>query len=78
VPDARKGEALLLLTTRKAAAAADILALAREKGVAEIAVPRSVMEVPSIPLLGTGKIDYPAVQALARARFGAPIDAAAA
>jgi acyl-[acyl-carrier-protein]-phospholipid O-acyltransferase/long-chain-fatty-acid--[acyl-carrier-protein] ligase len=78
VPDARKGEALLLLTTRKAAAPADILALARSQGIAEIAVPRTVMEVPAIPLLGTGKVDYPAVQKLAEAGLTGRIDAAAA
>ncbi len=77
VPDARKGEALLLLTTRKAAAAGEILAQARAQGVPEIAVPRTIMEVPSIPLLGTGKVDYPAVHKLAETRLAPPIDAAA-
>jgi acyl-[acyl-carrier-protein]-phospholipid O-acyltransferase/long-chain-fatty-acid--[acyl-carrier-protein] ligase len=64
-PDARKGEQLLLLTTRKDAAARDILAHARARGMAEIAVPRTVLVVDAIPLLGTGKTDYPAVQRLA-------------
>jgi acyl-[acyl-carrier-protein]-phospholipid O-acyltransferase/long-chain-fatty-acid--[acyl-carrier-protein] ligase len=77
VPDARKGEALLLLTTRKTAAAGEILAQARAQGVPEIAVPRTIMEVPSIPLLGTGKVDYPAVHKLAETRLAPPIDAAA-
>ena len=68
VPDARKGEALLLVTTRKGAQAKDILAAARERGIAEITVPRSLMEVDDLPLLGTGKVDYPAVTKLAEAR----------
>jgi len=68
VPDARKGEALLLVTTRKGARAADILAQARARGVAELAVPRAILEVPTLPLLGTGKIDYPAVQRIADAQ----------
>jgi hypothetical protein len=25
-------------------------------------VPRSILQVPAVPLLGTGKVDYPAVQ----------------
>jgi acyl-[acyl-carrier-protein]-phospholipid O-acyltransferase/long-chain-fatty-acid--[acyl-carrier-protein] ligase len=77
VPDLRKGEALLLLTTRKAARPADILARARALGVPEIAVPRNILEVASIPLLGTGKVDYPAVQILAEGRLRAALDAAA-
>jgi acyl-[acyl-carrier-protein]-phospholipid O-acyltransferase/long-chain-fatty-acid--[acyl-carrier-protein] ligase len=74
VPDARRGEALLLLTTRAGAQAADILSHARTRGAAEIIVPRSILQVPAIPLLGSGKTDYPAVQRLAEARAqqGAP------
>ena len=65
LPDARKGERLVLVTTRSDAAPRAMLARAREGGIAEIMVPRAVMVVPKLPLLGTGKIDYPAVQALA-------------
>jgi len=39
-----------------------LLAAARERGVTEIQVPRDVMVVDKLPLLGPGKIDYPAVQ----------------
>jgi acyl-[acyl-carrier-protein]-phospholipid O-acyltransferase/long-chain-fatty-acid--[acyl-carrier-protein] ligase len=68
VPDARKGEQLLLLTTRQDAGVAPLLAHARGRGVAEIAVPRLVRVVNAIPLLGTGKTDYPAAQRLLEAR----------
>ena len=44
------------------------LAAARERGVAEIQVPREVMVVDKVPLLGTGKIDYPAVQRMVGTR----------
>jgi len=67
LPDARKGEALLLVTTRPDAAVRDILAEARARGVPELMVPRAVLPVAAMPLLGTGKIDYPAVQRLAAA-----------
>jgi acyl-[acyl-carrier-protein]-phospholipid O-acyltransferase/long-chain-fatty-acid--[acyl-carrier-protein] ligase len=63
--DPRKGESLLLVTTRENAEAREILAAARARMIPEIMVPRAVLSVPSIPLLGTGKIDYPAVQRLA-------------
>jgi acyl-[acyl-carrier-protein]-phospholipid O-acyltransferase/long-chain-fatty-acid--[acyl-carrier-protein] ligase len=68
VPDARKGEQLLLLTTRQDAEAGALLMHARGRGVAEIAVPRLVHVVSAVPLLGTGKIDYPAAQRLVEAR----------
>jgi len=61
VPDPRKGEALLLVTTRKDAEARDLLAFARERGVPELMVPRAVLSVPAVPLLASGKVDYPAV-----------------
>jgi acyl-[acyl-carrier-protein]-phospholipid O-acyltransferase/long-chain-fatty-acid--[acyl-carrier-protein] ligase len=62
VPDARKGEALLLVTTRAGAAVADILAQARLRGVPELWVPRTIVERDALPLLASGKIDYPALQ----------------
>ncbi len=65
VPDARKGEALVLLTTQADASSGALLAHAREKGAAEIAVPRVVRVMPALPLLGTGKIDYVAAGRLA-------------
>ena len=58
VADARKGEALVLLTTRGDATAAAMLAQARARGTAEIAVPRVVRVLEKLPLLGTGKVDY--------------------
>jgi acyl-[acyl-carrier-protein]-phospholipid O-acyltransferase/long-chain-fatty-acid--[acyl-carrier-protein] ligase len=76
LPDARKGEYLLLVTTRANAEPRDILVLARERGVPEIMVPRAILHVPSVPLLGTGKVDYPAVLRLVEeARVGAPSEA---
>jgi acyl-[acyl-carrier-protein]-phospholipid O-acyltransferase/long-chain-fatty-acid--[acyl-carrier-protein] ligase len=75
VADARKGESLLLVTTRHVADAKAILGAARARMMPEIMVPRAVLCVPSVPLLGTGKVDYPAVQRLAEAaRAGAPAE----
>jgi acyl-[acyl-carrier-protein]-phospholipid O-acyltransferase / long-chain-fatty-acid--[acyl-carrier-protein] ligase len=67
VTDARKGEKLLLLTTQRNAEPRALLATARERGIAEIQVPRDVTVLDKMPLLGSGKIDYPAVQRLAEA-----------
>ena len=76
VPDARRGEALLLLTTRADATVGDITEFARRQGAAEIGVPRTLLHVAALPLLGTGKIDYPAAQKLVDA--GEPAQAEAA
>jgi acyl-[acyl-carrier-protein]-phospholipid O-acyltransferase/long-chain-fatty-acid--[acyl-carrier-protein] ligase len=67
IPDARKGEQLLLLTTRRDATPTALLAQARARGLAEIAVPRVVHVVDKVPLLGSGKTDYPAAQKIAEA-----------
>jgi acyl-[acyl-carrier-protein]-phospholipid O-acyltransferase/long-chain-fatty-acid--[acyl-carrier-protein] ligase len=66
IPDGRKGEALVLLTTRKDATPGALLAHARAKGAAEIAVPRVVQVIEALPLLGTGKVDYGAATRLVR------------
>jgi acyl-[acyl-carrier-protein]-phospholipid O-acyltransferase/long-chain-fatty-acid--[acyl-carrier-protein] ligase len=65
LPDPRKGEQLLLVTTNPAAETAALLAFARERGIAELMVPRGLRVVDAIPVLGTGKTDYPGVQRLA-------------
>ncbi|MBS0644195.1 MAG: acyl-[ACP]--phospholipid O-acyltransferase [Proteobacteria bacterium] len=72
LPDARKGERLVLVTTQSDATARMLLGKARERGIAEIMVARDIMVVAKLPLLGTGKIDYPAVQSLAAER--APVE----
>jgi acyl-[acyl-carrier-protein]-phospholipid O-acyltransferase/long-chain-fatty-acid--[acyl-carrier-protein] ligase len=72
VPDERKGDRIVLVTDRAGAARDDLLARARERQVGEIMVPRDVLAVAALPLLGTGKVDYRAVERLAlEAREGA-------
>ncbi len=64
VADDRKGEQLVLVTDHAGAARAELLAHFRQHGFPELMVPRTVVPVGQIPLLGTGKTDYVAVQAL--------------
>jgi acyl-[acyl-carrier-protein]-phospholipid O-acyltransferase/long-chain-fatty-acid--[acyl-carrier-protein] ligase len=68
LPDARKGERLLLLTTRKTANIAELLVHARSRGVPELMVARTLIVIDATPLLGSGKFDYPALQKMATAR----------
>jgi acyl-[acyl-carrier-protein]-phospholipid O-acyltransferase/long-chain-fatty-acid--[acyl-carrier-protein] ligase len=58
LPDPKKGERLVLLTEHVGVERALLTATAREMGLPEIFVPRSFVRVDSVPLLGSGKIDY--------------------
>tara|TARA_Y100001936_G_scaffold249062_1_gene298387 strand:- start:12412 stop:15747 length:3336 start_codon:yes stop_codon:yes gene_type:complete len=62
VPDDKKGEQVILLTDMEGADRAQLLEYAKSAGIAEIMIPRTVKVVDSLPLLGTGKLDYPAIQ----------------
>jgi acyl-[acyl-carrier-protein]-phospholipid O-acyltransferase/long-chain-fatty-acid--[acyl-carrier-protein] ligase len=66
IPDARKGERLILLTTRADAARSDMLAWMRAKGAADIMIPAELLIVDALPRLGNGKIDYVALNRLAQ------------
>ena len=58
IPDAHKGERLVLVTDRTSAKSEDLFGQARKRGVPEFMVPRTVIVMDHIPKLGTGKIDY--------------------
>ena len=70
VPDAKKGEQLVLITGNDKAKREDLQAHCKTAGLSELMVPKTVLPVKQVPLLGTGKIDYVAVQALAQAGQG--------
>ena len=58
LPDAKKGERLILLTDHADVQRAMLTVAAREAGLPEIFVPRSIVRVAKLPVLGTGKVDY--------------------
>ena len=68
LPDARKGEQLVLVTEQSGATRDALLARAKAEGVPELMVPRAVLPVDQVPLLGTGKTDYPTATRLAAER----------
>jgi acyl-[acyl-carrier-protein]-phospholipid O-acyltransferase/long-chain-fatty-acid--[acyl-carrier-protein] ligase len=65
VPDARRGEQLVLVTDRLGMSRAALATAARSAGLPELFVPRSIAHVSTMPLLGTGKIDYISVSRFA-------------
>lgn len=56
--DLGRGEAIVLFTTDSDLTREQLAAAARGMGYPEIAVPRRIRVVESLPLLGSGKIDY--------------------
>jgi acyl-[acyl-carrier-protein]-phospholipid O-acyltransferase/long-chain-fatty-acid--[acyl-carrier-protein] ligase len=70
--DPRRGETLVLVTEQENARRAELVAHAQARGVPEIFVPRTILFGKKLPLLGSGKTDYPAVKALAERAAEAP------
>jgi acyl-[acyl-carrier-protein]-phospholipid O-acyltransferase/long-chain-fatty-acid--[acyl-carrier-protein] ligase len=66
VPDATKGEQIVLVTDVADARRLELVAWAQNHGVSELAVPRRVISVAELPVLGTGKTDYVSVQKMAQ------------
>jgi acyl-[acyl-carrier-protein]-phospholipid O-acyltransferase/long-chain-fatty-acid--[acyl-carrier-protein] ligase len=62
LPDPKKGERLILVTDRRDADASSLIAHAKSIGAPELSVPRKIILVQEIPVLGTGKTDYVALQ----------------
>ncbi|TCR69663.1 acyl-[ACP]--phospholipid O-acyltransferase [Bosea sp. BK604] len=71
VPDARKGERLVLVTQQRDATRAEFQAFAKGKGAADLMIPADVLVVPAVPVLGSGKLDFAGVNRLVRERQAA-------
>src|SRR5262249_37094039 len=65
IADGRKGEQIVLVTTCRDAARAELAGWVHDQGIQELAVPRHIVVVGEIPVLGTGKTAYGKVQAMA-------------
>ncbi|WP_371397910.1 AMP-binding protein [Fretibacter rubidus] len=71
VPDPKKGERIVLLTEHPKPDRAELLRWAQTHGVAEISVPKKIISVDALPVLGTGKLDYVSVTTMAKTALGA-------
>ena len=76
IPDQRKGEQIVLVTEHETADRAAISASARVHGLAELMVPKLIVPIEAIPIMGTGKTDYVALLSLVIARVVQVEDAA--
>ena len=66
MPDARKGERLIMLTEKPGATRSEFQAFARSKGASELMTPAEIVVIEKLPLLGAGKIDNMAVARLVK------------
>jgi acyl-[acyl-carrier-protein]-phospholipid O-acyltransferase/long-chain-fatty-acid--[acyl-carrier-protein] ligase len=71
IPDARKGERLIVIHTRLDRPASQLCEALREQGLPNLFIPSedSFCEVTTIPLLGTGKLDLRKLKQLAEQQF---------
>ncbi|MBN9660494.1 MAG: AMP-binding protein [Acidobacteria bacterium] len=68
-PDPGRGEMIVLCTQDKDLKRDQLQAAARELGAPELAIPRRIVYIDKIPLLGTGKKDYPKLTQLVEAQL---------
>ena len=57
-PDPKKGERIVMATTKPGATRAEVQAWMKIKGASEIMAPAIVLVLEALPLLGSGKTDY--------------------
>lgn len=67
LPDPRRGERLVLVSEAPEIKREALIEAAHRERLPEIAIPRETIAIAALPLLGSGKTNYPAVQRLATA-----------
>jgi acyl-[acyl-carrier-protein]-phospholipid O-acyltransferase/long-chain-fatty-acid--[acyl-carrier-protein] ligase len=77
VPDARKGERLILATEKKDATRAEFMTFAKQRHAADLMIPSEVMIFDKLPVLGSGKVDLVSLAKLVDERIAAKPDAMA-
>lgn len=70
VPDKRRGERIVLVTTAGNADPEALRVYGKQSGATELMVPHDIIKVHEIPVLGSGKTDYVAARRLALDQLG--------
>ncbi len=70
VPDDKKGERLVLVTEHEEPDRSELLASGKKAGIAEIMIPRMILKIKELPLMGTGKVDYVGIADFVRKKLG--------
>jgi acyl-[acyl-carrier-protein]-phospholipid O-acyltransferase/long-chain-fatty-acid--[acyl-carrier-protein] ligase len=69
LPDPRKGEALVLVTDNAEAGVDPLIAYANANGIPELAIPKRILHLDALPVMGTGKLDLVRIDELAREKL---------
>lgn len=65
IPDSKKGEQIVLITTSKEINKEELIKAFKNAGVTELGIPSKIIVTDTPPLLGTGKFDYVSAKELA-------------
>ena len=65
LPDDRKGEKIVLITTEPAITKDALITLYKETGMTELGLPNAIVVVKEAPVLGSGKFDYQTAKQMA-------------
>ncbi len=76
IPDPRKGERLVMVTSKHAATRAEFIAYARSKHASELMFPAEIITLEKLPMLGSGKVDQQAIDKFVREQAAAKAAAA--
>ncbi len=76
IPDARKGERLVMVTDKHGATRPDFIAYARSKHASELMFPAEIVVLDKLPMLGSGKVDQLAIDKFVREQAAAKAAAA--
>jgi acyl-[acyl-carrier-protein]-phospholipid O-acyltransferase/long-chain-fatty-acid--[acyl-carrier-protein] ligase len=76
IPDARKGERLIMVTDKHGATRSEFMVYARGRHASELMLPAEVVVLDKLPMLGSGKVDQLAVEKFVREQAAAKAAAA--
>ncbi|MCB1949655.1 acyl-[ACP]--phospholipid O-acyltransferase [Nitrosomonas sp.] len=62
LPDPKKGEQIVLVTTHTEAQREMLVSFVRQRGISELSIPKTILIIDEVPLLATGKVDYVALR----------------
>ncbi len=65
IPDDKKGEQLILIIEKEDITTSQIAAFFASQGISSLWVPKKILSVKQVPLLGSGKIDYVKIKEMA-------------
>lgn len=68
-PDPKKGERIIMATTKPGATRSEAQAWMKIKGASEIMTPAAVLVLDALPLLGSGKVDYVELEKIVRGKM---------